>query len=46
MSPIDDLLAVNNDNALQEFKNRIYPPDYPPELQLNCEDKMIKKLII
>ncbi len=32
---IDDLLAVNNDDLLKDYKNRIYPP----ELQLNCEDK-------
>ena len=32
---IDDLLAVNNDGILNDFKARIYPP----ELQLNCEDK-------
>ena len=32
---IDDLLAVNNDKTLDDFKGRIYPP----ELQLNCEDK-------
>jgi hypothetical protein len=32
---IDDLLAVNNDDLLKDYKNRIYPP----ELQLNCGDK-------
>ena len=32
---IDDLLAVNNDGILNDFKGRIYPP----ELQLTCEDK-------
>ena len=32
---IDDLLAINNDKLLEECKSRIYPP----ELQLNCEDK-------
>jgi hypothetical protein len=32
---IDDLLAVNNDDLLKDYKHRIYPP----ELQLNCEDK-------
>ena len=32
---VDDLLAVNNDGILKDFKHRIYPP----ELQLNCEDK-------
>jgi len=32
---IDDLLAVNNDGILDDFKGRIYPP----ELELNCEDK-------
>ena len=31
---IDDLLAVNNDDLMKDWKNRIYPP----ELQLNCED--------
>jgi len=37
---IDDLLAVNNDNSLNEYKERIYPP----ELQLNCEDKSDQKV--
>jgi len=32
---IDDLLAVNNDGILEDFKTRIYPP----ELTLTCEDK-------
>lgn len=32
---IDDLLAVNNDGILDDFKSRIYPP----ELKLTCEDK-------
>ena len=32
---IDDLLAVNNDNLMNDFKDKIYPP----ELKLNCEDK-------
>ena len=32
---IDDLLTTNNDFLLNDFKNRIYPP----ELTLNCEDK-------
>ena len=32
---IDDLLAINNDNYLNDFKARIYPP----ELELTCEDK-------
>ena len=32
---IDDLLAVNNDGILNDFKGRIYPP----ELQLTFEDK-------
>ena len=32
---IDDLLAINNDGYVNDFKTRIYPP----ELQLNCEDK-------
>ena len=32
---IDDLLAINNDGVLEDFKHTIYPP----ELQLNCEDK-------
>ena len=32
---IDDLLAVNNDGILEDFKARIYPP----ELKLTCEDK-------
>ena len=32
---IDDLLAVNNDKSLEDWKTRIYPS----ELQLNCEDK-------
>ena len=31
---IDDLLAVNNDGILNDFKGRIYPP----ELQLTCEE--------
>lgn len=35
---IDDLLAVNNDGALEDFKGRIYPP----ELKLNSEDKSDK----
>jgi hypothetical protein len=32
---IDDLLTVNNDMQMKDFKTRIYPP----ELDLNCEDK-------
>ena len=32
---IDDLLAINNDGTMEDFKYTIYPP----ELQLNCEDK-------
>ena len=32
---LDDLLAVNNDGILADFKSRIYPP----ELKLTCEDK-------
>ncbi len=32
---IDNLLAVNNDNLINDFKDKIYPP----ELKLNCEDK-------
>jgi len=32
---IDDLLAINNDSILNDYKTRIYPP----ELELNCEDK-------
>jgi len=32
---IDDLLAINNDGTLEDFKGRIYPP----ELKLTCEDK-------
>ena len=32
---IDDLLAINNDGILEDFKHTIYPP----ELILNCEDK-------
>ena len=32
---IDDLLAINNDGIMEDFKNTIYPP----ELKLNCEDK-------
>ena len=31
----DDLLAVNNDEFLKDYKHCIYPP----EIQLNCEDK-------
>ena len=37
---IDDLLAINNDGTLNEFKDRIYPP----ELQLTCEDKSNKEV--
>ena len=36
---IDDLLAINNDRSLNDFKSRI-----PPELQLNCEDKSDKEV--
>ena len=32
---IDDLLAVNNDGILEDYKGRIYPP----ELKLSSEDK-------
>ena len=32
---IDDLLTVNNDSTLEDYKGRIYPP----ELKLTCEDK-------
>ena len=32
---IDDLLAINNDKLMDDYKTRIYPP----ELELNCEDK-------
>jgi len=32
---IDHLLAINNDGILNNYKNRIYPP----ELTLNCKDK-------
>ena len=37
---IDDLLAINNDGILEDFKHTIYPP----ELQLNCEDKGDKEV--
>jgi hypothetical protein len=37
---LDDLLAVNNDEFLEDYKHRIYPP----ELQLNCEDKSDQKV--
>ena len=37
---IDDLLAVNNDKTLNDFKGRIYPP----ELELTCEDKSDQKV--
>ena len=32
---IDDLLTINNDNLMNEYKSKIYPQ----ELDLNCEDK-------
>ena len=37
---IDDLLTVNNDGTLEDYKGRIYPP----ELKLTCEDKSDKEV--
>ena len=37
---IDDLLAINNDDLLKDYKSRIYPP----ELNLTCNDKSDQKV--